>query len=182
MSGSTGVPDPFAAELARQGARLAAQLAALAGADPHPAADAALARVAAAATELRAALRAVPAEVSAALASAELGFMPGPTLEGFVAKHRADWDKELGSLTAGAVAVAGWADAAEGPARYRAFLVRGYLRGFAHQWRLHRKSEPPLEAGSEFVTAVAAELGAAGISGDTVALLRSALASDWRTG
>jgi hypothetical protein len=94
--------------------------------------------------------------------------MPGETLTQFLPRHRDEWQRELRNLAAGA-------------RRYREFLVRGYLRGFAHLWRTHRKSEPPLAADSPFVVLVAAQLEAAGIAGDPVLLLGRALASDWRT-
>ncbi len=173
--------DPVVAGIAAQGARLAAQLQALAGAAAPAADPAALAAVAGAAAALRAALADLPGPVAAWLASAELGFMPGETLTQFLPRHRDEWQRELRNLAAGATAVAGWTDPAAGAARYREFLVRGYLRGFAHLWRTHRKSEPPLAADSPFVVLVAAQLEAAGIAGDPVLLLGGALASDWRT-
>lgn len=177
----SGPDDPVAAGIAAQGARLVAQLRALDGAVAPLADPAALGAVAEAAGALRAALAALPEPVAAWLASAELGFMPGETLAQFLPRHRDEWQRELRNLAAGATAVAGWTDPAAGAARYRAFLVRGYLRGFAHLWRTHRKSEPPLDPGSPFVLLVARQLQAAAIPADAVALLRGALASDWRT-
>ncbi len=173
--------DPLVTGIAAQGARLVAQLRALDGVAAPAADPAALAAVAAAAGALRTALADLPAPAAAWLASAELGFMPGETLTQFLPRHRDEWQRELRNLAAGATAVASWADRAAGASRYRAFLVRGYLRGFAHLWRTHRKSEPPLTAGSPFVLLVTAQLAAAGITDDPGLLLDGALASDWRT-
>lgn len=173
--------DPVATGIAAQGARLAAQLRALDGADAPLADPGALVAVAEAAGALRAALAALPEPAAGWLASAELGFMPGATLAQFLPRHRDEWQRELRNLAAGATAVAGWTDPAAGAARYREFLVRGYLRGFAHLWRTHRKCEPPLAAGSPFVGLVEEQLRAAAIRDDAVTLLARALASEWRT-
>jgi len=166
-------------EIRRQAERLREQLGALEQAPPLAIDADALHAVGEAAAALRTALAALPREQRIHVTSAELGFMPGPALEAFADKHAAGFDKTLGALAQGAAAVSGSAGEA-GRAQRRAFLVRGYLRGFAHQWRQAGKGEPGTDEGSSFYELAARWLRFAGVDDVTPGLVRHALSRDWR--
>lgn len=175
-------PDPgLDARVRAQAERLRDQLDALETAPPLAPDAAILQRVERAATDLRDALALLSAEDAARLTSAELGFMPGPALDAHVAGHREDWDGRLRRLAAGAAAARAWTGQA-GLAAHREFLVRGYLRGFAHLWRERtgRPSDP--DRGSPFFEFASRWLDHAGVEGDHEALLAAALGADWRQG
>lgn len=167
------------AEVRRQADRLRAQLAEFDAGSPIAAAEAPLAAVEQSAATLRAALQALPAESRTHLTSAELGFMPGPTLDAFVDRHLKDLDKQLSSLAQGARAVSEW-DGESGRAARRTFLIRGYIRGFAHQWRQAGLGEPDTAAGSPFFTFARQWLEHAGVRDADAAMLQAALGSGWR--
>jgi hypothetical protein len=57
-----------------------------------------------------------------------------PPLVAFVDRHIQDLDKQLSGIVQGARAVREW-HGEQGRAARRTFLIRGYIRGFAHQWR-----------------------------------------------
>lgn len=164
-----------------QAERLRAQLAELAAAAPLAADAACLQAVATAATALRSALGQLPAELRPLLASAELGFMPGPTLDAFAPKHFQEWDKELGSLAEGCEAIGQWQGDAGREAR-RNWLIRGYIRGFAHQWRLAGHGEPDTSsADTPFCRFASQWLDAAGVTDHQHRRVAAALGPRWRT-
>lgn len=167
------------AEVRRQAERLRAQLAEFDAGPPVAAAEPSLAAVEQAATVLRTALAALPGGSRTYLTSAELGFMPGPNLDGFVDKHFQDLDKQLWSLAQGARAARQWRDEQGRPHR-RTFLVRGYLRGFAHQWRQAGKGEPDTSAGSPFFEFARQWLAHAGVQNVDAKTLADALGKGWR--
>lgn len=168
------------AEVRRQAGRLREQLAQLDASGPLALDPAPLERVAAAASALREALADTPSPLRSLLTSAELGFMPGPGLEAFAPRHAQEWDKELGSLAEGARAVAAWRGTGGREAR-RNWLVRGYIRGFAHQWRLAGRGEPDVEgADRAFLDFAATWLHYAGVTGDPARRCRAALGKGWR--
>jgi len=167
------------AEVRRQAERLRAQLAEF---DVGPAVDAAeppLAAVGEAAAALRAALAALPPGSRAHLTSAELGFMPGPSLDAFVDRHFQDLDKQLAGIAQGARAVSEWRGE-QGRAARRKFLIRGYIRGFAHQWRQAGRGEPDTAAGTPFFAFARQWLDHAGVRDVDAQVLRDALGRGWR--
>jgi len=138
-----------------------------------------LAQISAQARALQAALGALPQELAACLMSAELGFMPGPAASAALPGHGRDWQGRLSRLAQGGEAVQEWLGP-DGTAAHRAFLVRGYLRGFAHLWREATQTEADVTVGSEFFEFAAGWLAHAGVTDDPAPLLGAALASDWR--
>ncbi|MEO8445601.1 MAG: hypothetical protein ABI567_11405 [Gammaproteobacteria bacterium] len=163
----------------QQAERLRVQLAALDGAPPVLIDPAPLRRVEQAALALREALNAVPEDSRPHLTSAELGFMPGPGLDAFVPKHAQVQQKDLGSLAQGAAAVQTWIGASRRQA-YREFLVRGYVRGFAHLWREHRPEPADNTPGSAFFEFAQGWLQFAGVAADHQRLIGAALQPEWR--
>jgi hypothetical protein len=163
-----------------QAERLRAQLAELAGAAPLAVDGACLADVSAAARALRSALGQLPPEVRPLVAGAELGFMPGPSLDAFAPKHFQEWDKELGSLTEGCEAIGQWQGEAGRGAR-RDWLIRGYIRGFAHQWRQAGRGEPDTStAGTAFCRFASRWLDEAGVTDQHHRRITAALGPRWR--
>lgn len=167
------------AEVRRQAERLRAQLAEFDGGPAIDAAGPPLAAVGEAANALRAALAALPPGSRVHLTSAELGFMPGPNLDAFVDRHFQDVDKQLSGIVQGARAVLEWRGE-QGRAARRTFLIRGYIRGFAHQWRQAGRGEPDTAAGSPFSDFARQWLDRAGVSNVDEAMLRDALGRGWR--
>lgn len=146
-----------------------------------PLADlAALQRVRRAADDLRGALAMLPSDVAGHLLSAELGFMPGSAARAFLARHRDDWDARLGRLVAGADAAQQWSGP-EGQETYRRFLIRGYVRGFAHMWREATGLAADPQPGSAFFEFAGRWLEHADVAEDQESVLQAALAPDWRT-
>ena len=167
------------AEVCRQAERLRAQLADF---DDGPAVDAAeppLTAVGEAATALRAALAAIPPGSRTHLTSAELGFMPGPNLDAFVDRHFQELDKQLSGIAQGAHAVREWRGE-EGRAARRTFLIRGYIRGFAHQWRQAGRGEPDTASGASFFDFARHWLEHAGVRDVDARMLADALGRGWR--
>lgn len=162
-----------------QAERLDRQLARLDGLPMGPSPE--LAQISAQAAALQAALESLPEELAAGLMSAELGFMPGQAATAALPGHRDDWQGRLDRLAQGAAAVQAWLGP-EGMAAYRAFLIRGYLRGFAHLWREATQTEADPAAGSEFFDFAAGWLAHAGVRDDPAPFISAALASDWRIG
>jgi len=162
-----------------QAERLGQQLARLDGLPMGPCPN--LAQISAQAAALQAALESLPEEMAAGLMSAELGFMPGKAATAALPGHGRDWQGRLRRLAQGADAVQEWLGP-DGTAAYRAFLIRGYLRGFAHMWREATQAEADPAPASEFFDFAAGWLAHAGVTEDPAPLLRAALASDWRIG
>ena len=162
-----------------QAERLGQQLARLDGLPPGTGSN--LAQISAQAEALQAALGSLPEELAAGLMSAELGFMPGPAATAALSGHGRDWQGRLRRLAQGADAVQEWLGP-QGTAAYRGFLIRGYLRGFAHLWREATQMEADPAPGSEFFDFAAGWLAHAGVTDDPAPLLSAALASDWRIG
>jgi hypothetical protein len=163
-----------------QAQRLRAQLGELADDAPLAVEGARLAEIAAAAAALRSALGNLPPALKPLLASAELGFMPGPNLDAFAPKHFQDWDKELGSLAEGCEAIAQWQGEAGREAR-RNWLIRGYIRGFAHQWRLAGNGEPDTStAETDFCRFASRWLDEAGVTDQQHRRIVAALGPRWR--
>jgi hypothetical protein len=168
------------AEVRRQAGRLRAQLAEFDAGPAIDAADAPLADVEEAAAALRRALDALPSGSRTHLTSAELGFMPGPTLDAFVPRHFQDLDKQLSGIVQGALAVRDWRGES-GRAARRRFLIRGYIRGFAHQWRQAGRGEPDTAPGSPFFDFARQWLHHAGVGDVEARMLEDALGRGWRT-
>jgi hypothetical protein len=147
-----------------------------------PLADlAALQRVTRSAADLRRALALLPSDVAGHLLSAELGFMPGPAAQAFLARHRDDWDGRLAKLHAGAQAAQQWSGP-DGQEAYRQFLIRGYVRGFAHLWREATGQPAEPQPGSAFFEFAARWLEHADVTEDHETILLAALSPGWRTG
>jgi hypothetical protein len=159
--------------------RLGQQLDRLDGRPMGPGAK--LAQISTQAAALQAALASLPEELAAGLMSAELGFMPGKAATAALPGHGSDWQGRLRRLGQGADAVQEWLGP-DGTAAYRAFLIRGYLRGVAHMWREATQTDADPAAGSEFFDFAAGWLSHAGVTDDPAPLLSAALASDWRIG
>lgn len=178
MSGA--VAGAMEAEVRRQAERLREQLAALDREPPLASDTTVLGRVDAAATALRRALGEVPPDLRSLLTAAELGFMPGPNLEAFTPKNFQDWDKDLASLAQGCEAMVQWQGEAGREAR-RNWLIRGYIRGFAHQWRKAGMGEPDMatEEGG-FMAFAARWLHHAGVTENLPGRVRAALGPGWR--
>lgn len=163
-----------------QAQRLRAQLAELADAAPLAVEGAHLAEIAAAAAALRSALGNLPPGLRPLLAGAELGFMPGPNLDAFAPKHFQEWGKELGSLAEGCEAIAQWQGDAGREAR-RNWLIRGYIRGFAHQWRQAGLGEPDTSTDqTPFCQFASRWLGEAGVTDQHHRRITAALGPRWR--
>jgi hypothetical protein len=163
-----------------QAERLGAQLADLASAAPLAADAPGLEEVAAAAQALRSALGRLPQDLRPLLVSAELGFMPGSGLDAFAPKHFQDWDKELGSLAEGCEAILQWRGESGGNAR-RNWLIRGYIRGFAHQWRQAGLGEPDTStAETAFCRFASRWLTEAGVADHHHRRITAALGPRWR--
>jgi hypothetical protein len=163
----------------RQAERLREQLDTLGQAGSLAVDIGALQRVERGAAELRDALALLSGELRTHLASAELGFMPGPALDAFVPRHRQDWDKRLGTLAVAASAVQQW-QGSDGRRAHRLFLIRGYIRGFAHLWRQHAEAPADPSPGSPFFEFACQWLDYADVRGDHEALIAGALESGWR--
>jgi DNA-directed RNA polymerase specialized sigma24 family protein len=168
------------AEVRRQAGRLREQLDEF---DSGPAVDAAgppLAAVGEAAAALRTALASLPPGSRAHLTGAELGFMPGPNLDAFVDRHFQELDKQLSGIAQGARAVREW-HGEQGRAARRTFLIRGYIRGFAHQWRQAGRGEPDTGEASPFFDFARHWLDHAGVRDADAKMLKDALGRGWRT-
>jgi len=167
------------AEVRRQAERLRAQLAEFDAGHAVDADEPPLAAVGEATTALRAALVALSPGSRSHLTSAELGFMPGPNLDAFVDRHFQDLDKQLSGIAQGARAVLEWRGE-QGRAARRTFLVRGYIRGFAHQWRQAGRGEPDTAAGTPFFDFARQWLDHAGVRDVDARMLEDALGRGWR--
>lgn len=131
------------------------------------------------ASRLRDSLAGLPTDFRALLASAELGFMPGAALDEFLPRHRDRWDQDLARIVAGAQAVRSWAGS-EGQDCRREFLVRGYIRGFAHLWTQHASLPADPEPGSAFFEFASRWLAHADVTERYEERIADALDSDWR--
>jgi hypothetical protein len=167
------------AEVRRQAERLRDQLAAFDAGSAVTVAEPPLAAVGQSAAALRAALAALPADSRTHLTSAELGFMPGPNLDAFVDRHFQELDKQLSGLVQGARAVREWRGE-QGRRARRTFLIRGYIRGFAHQWRQAGRGEPDTAAGTPFFDFARQWLDHAGVREVDPKMLEDALGRGWR--
>jgi hypothetical protein len=162
-----------------QAERLRDQLDELASAPTQAPDVASLQRIARAANELRDILARLTTDAAARLTSAELGFMPGPALENHLDRHRQDWDQRLMRLAAGAQASGSWGGV-DGQQSYQDFLIRGYIRGFAHLWRQHTEQAAEPDPGKPFFEFASRWLRYADVLDEHEQLIATALASDWR--
>ncbi len=174
------IDSELAKSVRSQAERLGQQLERLDGLPKGPLGPT-LAQISAQAEALQVALESLPEDVAAGLMSAELGFMPGPAATAALPGHGREWQGRLRRLAEGAAAVQEWL-APEGVLAYRAFLIRGYLRGFAHLWREATQTEADPATGSEFFQFAAGWLAHAGVADDPAPLIRAALSSGWRVG
>ena len=122
-------------------------------------------------------IAALPAETQRLIHTADSGFAAtGQWVDDAIEAQTL----QLKKLARATHMVATWL-APEGAEAERVFVIRGNIRGWAHRWRTEDRGIAQVDSDPEFVAFAADCLARAGIAGDHEAMIKNALAQDWRT-